>query len=183
MVDLNFRGIRKARVELFDLESSTFTRTYDLDRRFRGEGAVWHVVADELVRGGRSNESIIQREWTRGTDLWNEANFAILNRSGQPLDQAEFPPRHRLFEVENDGSSLAIRNKVFHHQPIGDLVVPEVDGYIRRHRLYQGVASPRQTRFRLDRMRRTWWWPTSGMPIPARVAQETGGTSHEDPGS
>ena len=153
MVDLSFRGLPNARVELFDLESSTFTRTYDLDRRFRAEGVVWHVVADEFVRGGRSNESTIQREWTRGHDLWNEANFAVLNRSGHPLDQADLPPSHRLFEVENDGSSLAIRNKIFHHQGIGELVVPEVDGYIRRHRLYQGVVSPRQTSFRLDRLR------------------------------
>ncbi len=153
MVDLNFRGIPKVRVELFDLESSTFTRTYDLDRKFRAEGIVWHVVADELVRGGRNSESIIQREWTRGTDLWNEANFAILNRSGHPLDRADLPPRHRVFEIERDGSSLTIRNRAFHRQPLAELVVSEVDAYIRRHRLYQGVASPRQTKFRLTQQR------------------------------
>ena len=60
MVDLNFRRIKRARVELFDLESSTFTRTFDLDRKFRGKGIVWHVVSDEFVRGGRSNESLIE---------------------------------------------------------------------------------------------------------------------------
>jgi NAD kinase len=153
MVDLSFRGIPKARVELFDLESSTFTRTYELDLRFRSEGTLWHVVADEFVRGGRTNESNIQREWTRGNDLWNEANFAILNRSGRPLDPADLPRNHRVFEIEQDGSSLSIRNRVFHHEPINELVVEEVDGYIRRHRLYQGVASPRQTSFRLSRRR------------------------------
>ncbi len=180
MVDMNFRGLSKARVELFDLESSTFTRTYDLDRRFRGEGVVWHVVADELVRGGRNNESIIQREWTRGNDLWNEANFAILNRSGHPFDQTDLPPRHRLFEVENDGSSLAIRNKVFHHQPIDGLVVSEVESYIRRHRLYQGVASPRQTRFRLERMRYLVVADERNADSRA-VAQRLAAHSHEDP--
>jgi NAD kinase len=153
MVDLSFRGITKARVELFDLESSTFTRTYDLDRRFKPEGIVWHVVADEFVRGGQRNESIIQREWTRGNELWNEANFAILNRSGNPLAPADLPPNHRVFETERDGASLAIRNRAFHREPIADLVVAEVDAYIRRHRLYQGVTSPRQTRFRLKERR------------------------------
>ena len=148
MVDLNFRAIPKARVELFDLESSTFTRTYDLDRRFRAEGTPWHVVADEFVRRERNNESRIQREWTRGPELWQEANFAILNRSGDPLDQAELPPHHRVFEIDRDGSSLVIRNRVFHRQSIAKLVVKEVDAYIARHRLYQGVASPSQTRFR-----------------------------------
>ena len=68
---------------------------------------------------------------------------------GRPLDPADLPPHHRVFEVERDGSSHSIRNRVFHRQPIDELVVPEVDAYIRRHRLYQGVASPRQTRFRL----------------------------------
>jgi NAD+ kinase len=153
MVDLNFRGIPKARVELFDLESTTFTRTYDLDRKFQPEGIVWHVVADEFIRGGESNESLIQREWMRGNELWSEANFAILNRSGHPLEEAELPPHHRVFEIERDGSSLTIRNRVFHRQPIGELVVPEVAVYIQRHRLYQGVASPRQTRFRLSSQR------------------------------
>jgi NAD kinase/nicotinic acid mononucleotide adenylyltransferase len=180
MVDLNFRGLLKARVELFDLESSTFTRTYDLDRRFRAEGIVWHVVADELIRGGRSNESIIQREWTRGRDLWNEANIAILNRSGHPLEPADLPPRHRVFEVENDGSSLAIRNKIFHHQPIDELVVPEVDGYIRRHRLYQGVASPRQTSFRLERLR--YMVVADERNTESRgVAERLAAHSHDDP--
>jgi nicotinate (nicotinamide) nucleotide adenylyltransferase len=153
MVDLTFRGAPKARVELFDLEPSTFTRTYDLDRRFKAEGIVWHVVADEFVRGGQNNESIIQREWARGEELWNEANFAILNRSGGPLDPADLPRNHRVFEAERDGSSLAIRNRVFHREPIAELVIAEVDAYIRRHRLYQGVTSPRQTRFRLNERR------------------------------
>ena len=149
MVDLNFRRIKRARVELFDLESSTFTRTFDLDRKFRGKGIVWHVVSDEFVRGGRSNESLIERQWMRGNELWRDANFAILNRSRHPLDEQELPPHHRVFEVERDGSSQDIRHRVFHRQPIDDLVIPEVAGYIQRHRLYQGVASPRQTRFRL----------------------------------
>ncbi len=148
MVDLNFHAIPKARVDLFDLESTTFTRTFDLDRRFKAEGTLWHVVADEFVRRERNNESQIQREWTRGRELWQEVNFAILNRSGDPLDEAELPPHHRVFAIDRDGSSLAIRNRVFHRQSIAELVVKEVDAYIRRHRLYQGVASPRQTRFR-----------------------------------
>jgi nicotinate (nicotinamide) nucleotide adenylyltransferase len=153
MVDLSFRGIPKARVELFDLESSSFTRTYDLDRKFKSEGTVWHVVADEFIRGGNRNESQIQRAWTRGNDLWNEANFAILNRSGNPIDPGDLPRHHRVFELERDGSSMAIRNRAFHREPIDHLVIAEVNAYIRRHRLYEGVAAPRQTQFRLSERR------------------------------
>jgi NAD+ kinase len=180
MVDLNFRGIPKARVELFDLESSTFTRTYDLDLRFQAEGIVWHVVADEFVRGAPSGESSIEREWTRGRELWQEANFAILNRSGDPIDPADLPPRHRLFEVERDGSSQVIRNRAFHRQPIGELVVPEVETYIHRHRLYQGVASPRQTRVRLSRNR--YMVVADDRSSQARaVAERLSAHSDEDP--
>ena len=153
MVDLNFRGLPAARVDLFDLEASTFTRTYELDRAFRGEGEVWHVVSDELVRGGAHGASAIQHTWSRGAELWAEARFAILNRSGRPLDPADLPPRHRVFEVEHDGSSQEIRDRVFHHRPIEDLVIPEVGHFIRRHRLYRGLAAPRLTRFRLERLR------------------------------
>jgi NAD+ kinase len=180
MVDLNFRGIPNVRVELFDLESSTFTRTYDLDRKFRTQGIVWHVVADEFVRGGAGNDSIIQREWTRGRDLWNEAKFAVLNRSGQPLEPASLPPQHRIFEIERDGSSLAIRNRAFQRQPLGELVIPEVDSYIRRHRLYQGVASPRQTKFQLTRER--YLVVASERSAESRaVTDRLAAHSHEDP--
>src|SRR5262249_23818157 len=44
-------------------------------------------------------------------------------------------------------------NRAFHREPIDHLVIAEIDAYIRRHRLYQGVASPRQTRFRLSERR------------------------------
>ncbi len=153
MADLNFRGLSGVRVELFDLEASSFTRTYDLDRRFRSEGEVWHVVSDEFVRDGGAGASDIQRTWARGVELWAEARFAILNRSGRPLDPADLPPRHRVFEVERDGSSLEIRDRIFHHRSYDDLVLPEVGAYIKRHRLYRGTASPRQTRIRLERLR------------------------------
>jgi NAD kinase/nicotinic acid mononucleotide adenylyltransferase len=180
MVDLSFRGIPKARVELFDLESQTFTRTFDLDRRFQAEGIVWHVVADEFIRGGQHNESIIQSNWTRGNELWNEANFAILNRSGGPLVLADLPRHNRVFTAERHGASLAIRNRAFHREPIADLVVAEVDAYIRRHRLYQGVTSPRQTRFRLNE-RRYLVVADERNGKSREVSERLAKFSHEDP--
>ena len=117
------------------------------------EGTLWHVVSDEFVRRGQNSESIIERDWTRGRELWEQVNFAVLNRSGEPLDSAGLPPHHRVFDVERDGSSHTVRNRAFHRQPLGDLVVPEVESYLSRHRLYQGVASPRQTKFRLTQKR------------------------------
>jgi NAD+ kinase len=150
MVDLNFRGMEGVRVELFDLEAGDFTRTHELDRMFRERGRPWHVVSDEFVRGGREGASLIEREWERGPELWRKASFVVVNRSGEALDPADLPPQHRVVAVDCGGSSQAIRGRVFHHQPVDDLVLPEVGRYIRRHRIYRGVASPRQTRFRVD---------------------------------
>ena len=180
MVDLNFRSLPAARVDLFDLEASTFTRTYELDRTYRGEGEVWHVVSDEFVRGGASGASAIQHTWARGPELWAEARFAILNRSGRPLDPADLPPRHRLFEVQHDGSSQEIRDRVFHHRPIEDLVIPEVGHYIRRHRLYRGMAAPRLTRFRLERLR-CMVIADERNPESLAVARRLDVHSHDDP--
>jgi NAD kinase len=153
MVDLNFRGLPGVRVELFDLESGDFTRTHELDRRFRDLGRLWHVVSDEFVRGGRNGSATIQSEWERGKELWREASFVVVNRTGGKLDPADLPPQHRLIAMDRDGSSMVIRGKVFHHQPVDDLVLPEVGRYIKRHGLYRGVAAPRQTRFRVDKPR------------------------------
>ena len=113
MVDLSFRGIPKARVDLFDLESSTFTRTYELDRRFKSEGTVWHVVADEFVRGGQGNESHIQREWTRGkralerSELRDPEPFRPAAGSGGPSSKASCL-RDRTGRIERDNSQSGL---------------------------------------------------------------------------
>src|SRR3954454_21375778 len=52
MGDLTFRNLDRVRVELFDLEQSTFSRTHELDERFRAEGEPWHVVGSDITQGG-----------------------------------------------------------------------------------------------------------------------------------
>ena len=43
MGDLTFRNLDRVRVELFDLEQLTFSKTHELDERFREDGEPWHV--------------------------------------------------------------------------------------------------------------------------------------------
>ena len=83
MVDMTFRGLDKVRVELFDLERSTFTLTGELDEIFKREGEVWHIVETDLIEGGSAGESFIQRGWNRGAELWRELNFAVAVREGR----------------------------------------------------------------------------------------------------
>lgn len=142
MVDMAFRGIPKVRVDLFDLESSVFTRSIDLEERYRQEGTPWHVVGADIVKGGSQGKSDIQRSWKDGERLWNEAHFAVFTRPGFDLHPDDLPPNHRLFTTNLQGSSAEIRDRLFRFQPAKDLLSPEVFHYIQRHNLYRGVNLP-----------------------------------------
>ncbi len=145
MVDMTFQGMPRVRVELFDLESDSFTRTHELDRIFSSRGDVWHVIGADLIKHGSEGGSFIHREWERGESLWNESRFAIITRPGFDLDSSDLPPHARLFQIDNDGSSSQVRKNVFNHKPIDELVPPRVARYIAGHKLYRGTKTPRST--------------------------------------
>jgi NAD+ kinase len=153
MVDMTFQGLPGVRVELFDLESSTFTRTHELDRMFSSRGEVWHVVGADLIKRGSKSGSFIHREWEQGERLWKQARFAVLTRPGFTLDPDDLPPSHRVFEIRNEGSSSLIRERVFQHKPIEGMVLPRVERYIASHKLYRGTKPPRSTTLQLDEPR------------------------------
>lgn len=144
MAHHTFDGIRNTRVDDSDLEEPTFTRTYDLDRFLRGEGEPWHVIGTDLIQGGRSGASVIQREWAHGTDLWAQANFVVLAREGYPFTEADLPPHHLVIAPPRIGASSEIRRRVFDHASIIGLVMPEVEQYIERRGLYRGGRTARK---------------------------------------
>lgn len=139
MTDMTFRGLRKVRVDLDDLEKSVFTRTIDLLDRYKKEGEVWIVAGADLVQGGGKGRSVIQREWKDGKKLWRTASFAVIPRQGYELHGNDLPPKHQVFGGGLSGSSTEIRNRVFNHRSVTGLVIPEVDSYIKRHGLYRGT--------------------------------------------
>ncbi|MFN8388694.1 MAG: NAD(+)/NADH kinase [Bdellovibrionota bacterium] len=149
MVDMAFRDVPKVIVDLFDLESEEFTRTEDLDRRYSKDGVPWHVVGADLVAGGANGTSQIQQSWRNGRNLWNQAHFAVFTRPSYHLDPSDLPPNHRLFELQEVGSSAEIRDKLFRMQPVKDLLPEQVAQYIQRHNLYRGIklAAKVTTRF------------------------------------
>lgn len=153
MVDMTFRCVPHVRVDLFDLEARVFMRTHELDRKFSCEGEVWHVVGTDLIKDGARRGSFIQREWSRGQELWEKAKFAVITRPGYDLDEADLPPNHQVIEVHSEGSSSSVRQNVFLHRPIGGLVLPSVARYIRSHNLYRGVRPPRVTELSLEEVR------------------------------
>lgn len=138
MVDMTFRGIPNLEVDLFDLEMNDFTRTFDLNERYKHLGEIWHFVGADLVQGGYSGNSVIQREWYCGREIWRNLNFAVAQRVGFSCSKSNLPPHSIVLEPPYSGSSTEIREKILRHQPISDLVVPEVEAYIERHNLYRG---------------------------------------------
>lgn len=153
MVDMTFGGLARVRVELFDLEAATYTPHFALVHRFAQLGEVWLAVGSDLVRGGATGESAVQRTWQEGLRLWHECRFVVLRRADVPLARADLPPRARVIESSLAGSGQEIRSRIFHGQAYQQLVVPRVARYIERHALYRGVPARKDALFRLDEPR------------------------------
>lgn len=152
MADITFKGIPKVTVDLFDLENGTFTRTCKLDDIYREKGEIWHVVGTDLVRGGNTGGSKIQRKWVKGTEIWNRIRFIVFNRPNFACGTTDYPPNNTIIDGF-DGSSSLIRENIFRHESFEHLVAPEVANYIKRFGLYRGVIPPKSARFELDKPR------------------------------
>lgn len=137
LADLAFGDLPKVVVDLFDLEQATFTRNHGLQTRFAPLGEIWHVVGADLVKGGATGESAIQKTWQKGVELWQSANFAVLTRPGYPMDKADLPPRSLCIDLDVPGSSSEIREKLGRGEPVNDLVPGRALEYLERYGLYR----------------------------------------------
>lgn len=153
MADIAFRDIPNVRVDLFDLEQQTFTRTHELNEWYRDEGEVWHVVGTQLTALGGDGDSRIHKFWDQGDSLWNEGRFAVIARPGETPDPEHLPPCHEIFQMETVGSSAEVRELLFKRQPYRQLVPDDVARYISRYGLYRGRLPNRATKDLLDQPR------------------------------
>ncbi|MDO8625669.1 MAG: NAD(+)/NADH kinase [Candidatus Diapherotrites archaeon] len=141
MCDLAFGKIPRVEINLTDLEQSVFSRTWDLDVRFRAQfpdHEIYHVIGTDLISGGAHGESEIQKFWFRGTDVWNMLHFLVQRRKDVVWNEADLPPHSIIIEPELNGSSSDIRERIFKHQPIKHLVSDAISAYIERHQLFTG---------------------------------------------
>lgn len=180
MCDMNFAGLAKVHVDLFDLEANTFTRTHDLQDRFHGGGTVWHVAGADLMAGGAQGQSVVQREWARGEELWAHSHWAIVKRPGYELAPGDLPPNSRVFESEHLGASTSIRQKVFQHEPYEHLVLPRIARFIERHGLYRGHAPNRRTSFIVESPR-VMTYADERNPRAVEIAAALGAHDTTDP--
>ncbi len=137
LADIVFGGMPKVSVDLSDFEQETFTRNHELQSRFEAEGEIWHVVGTDLIEGGGRGESLIQRTWELGEELWAQANFAVLRRPGYRIDTQDLPPRSREIDLVIDGSSTLIRERLSSGQNVEELLHPRAQAYIERYGLYR----------------------------------------------
>jgi len=154
MADMTFRDLAGVRVDLFDLESGTFTRTHELENRYGGEGETWHVVGGDLLTGGARGASPIHTDWKHGGDIWARLRYVVLKRPGFPFDPADLPPNHQVLEIQVPGSSSELRDDLFHRRGrVRERVLPEVHDYIERHGLYRGVPPALSALYRWQELR------------------------------
>lgn len=137
LADIVFGGLPKVVVDLSDFEQETFTRNHELQTRFEAQGEVWHVVGADLVTGGARGESLIQRTWARGGELWQKANFAVLKRQGYALDALDLPPHAREVDLIAEGASTVIREHLSQGKTVSHLVPQRARAYIERYGLYR----------------------------------------------
>ncbi len=150
LADITFAGLRGVVVDLFDLEQETFTRNHQLQTLFESSGEVWHVVGADLVEGGSAGQSIIQRTWEKGRELWENARFAVLTRPGYDLPETDLPPHHQLIETGIPGSSTEIRERLSRAEPVQNFVTPRALDYLERYGLYRAPAPGNWSRGSLD---------------------------------
>jgi NAD kinase len=137
LADLTFGPVPGVVVDLFDLEQATFTTNIRLQKRFGAESDVWHVVGADLVAGGAKGESQIQRTWERGEELWQSASFLVMTRPGHAIESGDLPPKSEVMEIEEPGSSTAIRDAVSRGEANAEMLATRAMAYIERYGLYR----------------------------------------------
>jgi len=137
MIDITFSNIPGVRIEFFDLENNTFTRTHKLDEIFKDEGEVWHIVGSDIIEGGGIKNSIIHKVWENADWVWNNLKFCVIERDGYKFSKDDLPPNYTVFNIGNYGASSIIREKVFKGESINSLVTKDVEEYIIKNKIYK----------------------------------------------
>jgi nicotinate-nucleotide adenylyltransferase len=140
MVRLNFAGLDRVDIDTTDLDNEAFTPTYALDERLKREYPdyqVWHAVGGDLVIGGRTEQSEIQRTWKKGMEIWSKLNFAVMLRPGFQLVPEDLPPSSELIQMEGlPGSSTLVRERIAKGEDVSMYLMPQVAEYIKQNGLY-----------------------------------------------
>ncbi len=153
LVDLNFRGLPRVKVDLSELERGRSSAYGCVEDRYQDDAEVWHVVDAELTSGGRAGRSIIQTAWENGLERWQRGRFIVLHDPQQVPDAVDLPPQSRLLAVDNHIPSAGLRVRIYGGDMLENLIAPDVAAYVDRHRLFRSFVPMRHTRLQIAQPR------------------------------
>ncbi|MBI5732541.1 nicotinate-nicotinamide nucleotide adenylyltransferase [Candidatus Jorgensenbacteria bacterium] len=145
MTELAFTNgvINRIEFDFTDLDSNEFTPTYDLHERYQKQfpdAELWYVVGGDIVKGGTTYESEIQKTWKRGDEVWRTLNFVVITHENCVIRKSDLPPSAYSIELTSSvlkGRSTLIRERITQGQPIDGLVSSKVAEYIQSNSLYR----------------------------------------------
>jgi len=138
MAELAFGDLgERVVLDFSDLDAGKFTPSYKLIEEVPSDVMPWLVVGSDLIQGGRSGESPIQREWQQGEKLWRTAYFVITEREGYLIQKGDCPPMSIVIGPPLPGASKDLRDLIQSGRSITGLVPRAVEAYIHQHGLYR----------------------------------------------
>lgn len=141
MVRLTFENLIQAEIDFSDLDHDIYTPTWRIDHKYKKlfpDSEIWHAVGGDIVGGGISGNSEIQKKWRKGKEIWNNLNWVVINHPNFPINPKDLPPNNMVVKMGRfSGRSTAIRERIHFGQPITGLVPPKIEKYIIENNLYK----------------------------------------------
>ncbi|MDP3792357.1 MAG: nicotinate-nicotinamide nucleotide adenylyltransferase [bacterium] len=141
MVNLMFSEIPEVEIDFRDLDHNVFTPTWMIDQKYKAKFPdleIWHAIGGDLIKDGGNGNSEIQTKWQKGSEIWTNLNWAVIDHLGLPANPKDLPPHRILVKMPRfGGRSTTIRNLIAISQSIKDLVNPSVEEYIIKNGLYR----------------------------------------------
>ncbi len=100
---------------------------------------VWYTGADSIIpKEEHGNLSEIEGKWDRGEELVKNWNFLVFQRKGYAdLRNFSFGDNFEIADFETpEVSSSEVRRRILAGESFSDLVVPNVEKYIKQNELY-----------------------------------------------
>lgn len=143
MAQLGFRCLPKVEFDFFDLEKDEerFTPNVDLLKRYLekySNDSIWFQVGPDIIQGGATGESQIQKVWKEGSWVWENLRFAIVHNTEEKIERKDMPPTSETFPVQNlVGRSTMIRELIISgNEKWKHMVMLEVARYIQQYDVY-----------------------------------------------
>ena len=141
LVTLGFRDLDGATVDYDDISNNRYSTTSELAARHESRGELWHVHDADSFRVSN-----------HGTDS-SELQWILFHPDDKRPSDAEIPSKSSLLGRATNQTSDQVRQLVYSSKPITDWVVPLVESYIERHKLFVPYSSQRVACFRTTRPR------------------------------